>query len=58
MPLSMSCERVGPREVTLRFNISAMSPDLTALAHDAEMRTQDAHFDGLPGVRYFAKSGE
>ena len=30
----------------------------TALAHDAELWTQDAHFDGLPGVRYFAKSGE
>ena len=30
----------------------------TALAHDAELWTQDGHFDGLPGVRYFAKSGE
>ena len=30
----------------------------TALAHDAELWTQDVHFDGLPGVRYFAKSGE
>lgn len=27
----------------------------TARAHDAELWTQDAHFDGLPGVRYFAK---
>ena len=27
----------------------------TALAHDAELWTQDAHFEGLPGVRYFAK---
>lgn len=27
----------------------------TALAHHAELWTQDAHFDGLPGVRYFAK---
>ena len=28
----------------------------TARAHDAELWTQHAHFDGLPGVRYFAKS--
>jgi toxin FitB len=28
----------------------------TARAHDAELWTQDAHFDGLPGVRYFAKT--
>ncbi len=27
----------------------------TASAHGAELWTQDAHFDGLPGVRYFAK---
>jgi predicted nucleic acid-binding protein len=27
----------------------------TARAHNAELWTQDAHFDGLPGVRYFAK---
>jgi toxin FitB len=27
----------------------------TACAHGAELWTQDAHFDGLPGVRYFAK---
>ena len=27
----------------------------TALTHDAELWTQDAHFEGLPGVRYFAK---
>lgn len=27
----------------------------TALAHGAELWTQDAHFDGLPRVRYFAK---
>ena len=28
----------------------------TARAHDAELWTQDSHFDGLPGVRYFAKT--
>ena len=28
----------------------------TALAHQAELWTQDAHFEGLPGVRYFAKA--
>ena len=28
----------------------------TAQAHQAELWTQDAHFDGLPGVRYFAKA--
>ncbi len=27
----------------------------TAVAHGAELWTQDAHFDGLPGVRFFAK---
>jgi len=27
----------------------------TALHHGAELWTQDAHFEGLPGVRYFAK---
>lgn len=27
----------------------------TAQAHQATLWTQDAHFDGLPGVRYFAK---
>lgn len=26
----------------------------TAQAHDAELWTQDAHFKGLPGVRWFA----
>ncbi|MCY7316927.1 MAG: type II toxin-antitoxin system VapC family toxin [Rubrivivax sp.] len=28
----------------------------TAQAHGAELWTQDAHFEGLPGVRYFAKT--
>lgn len=28
----------------------------TAQAHGATVWTQDAHFDGLPGVRYFAKT--
>jgi predicted nucleic acid-binding protein len=28
----------------------------TALAHGAELWTQDGHFDGLPGVRYFDKT--
>lgn len=28
----------------------------TARHHDAELWTQDAHFEGLPGVRYFPKS--
>lgn len=27
----------------------------TAQLHGAELWTQDAHFDGLPGVKYFAK---
>ena len=27
----------------------------TAQAHGATLWTQDAHFEGLPGVRYFAK---
>ena len=28
----------------------------TALAHGAELWTQDGHFEGLPQVRYFAKT--
>lgn len=28
----------------------------TARRHGAELWTQDAHFDGLPGVRFFAKT--
>jgi predicted nucleic acid-binding protein len=28
----------------------------TAIAHRAELWTQDAHFEGLPGVRYFSKT--
>lgn len=28
----------------------------TARRHGAELWTQDAHFDGLPGVRYFPKT--
>lgn len=27
----------------------------TARRHGAELWTQDSHFDGLPGVRYFAR---
>ena len=27
----------------------------TAQVHGAQLWTQDAHFDGFPGVRYFAK---
>jgi len=27
-----------------------------AQSHDATLWTQDAHFDGLPGVKYFPKS--
>lgn len=29
----------------------------TARAHDATLWTQDADFEGLPGVRYFPKTG-
>ena len=29
----------------------------TARRHGAELWTQDSHFDGLPGVRFFAKPG-
>jgi toxin FitB len=28
----------------------------TARHHDAELWTQDSHFEGLPGVRYFSKA--
>lgn len=27
----------------------------TAIHHEAELWTQDSHFEGLPGVRFFAK---
>jgi toxin FitB len=27
----------------------------TAQVHNATLWTQDAHFEGLPGVKYFAK---
>lgn len=30
----------------------------TAVAHDAILWTQDAHFEGLTGVKYFAKAKE
>lgn len=29
----------------------------TALLHDADLLTCDAHFDGLPGVTFFPKTG-
>ena len=29
----------------------------TARAHDATLWTQDAHFEGIPGVRYIASQG-
>jgi PIN domain nuclease of toxin-antitoxin system len=52
-------------EVDLSLTRTAITYDLpladsliyaTAQAHGAVLWTQDAHFDGLPGVKYFAKA--
>ena len=51
-------------EIDLRLALAATRHGLpladsliyaTAQAHGAELWTQDAHFDGLPGVRFFDK---
>ncbi|RYF80102.1 MAG: type II toxin-antitoxin system VapC family toxin [Comamonadaceae bacterium] len=51
-------------DLTLALTLSAASNGLpfadsliyaTAQARSAQLWTQDAHFEGLPGVRYFAK---
>ena len=40
-----------------RFNLPLADSLIyaTAQAHDATLWTQDQHFEGLPGVKYFAK---
>jgi predicted nucleic acid-binding protein len=43
----------GPRTANLTLAVSLI--DATARAHGAELWTQDRHFEGLAGVRYFAK---
>ncbi len=52
-------------ELTLPLTLAAATNGLpladsliyaTAQARGATLWTQDAHFDGLPGVRYFAKT--
>ena len=56
--------RVVPIDLTLTLALDATANGLpmadsliyaTARQHGAELWTQDQHFDGLPGVRYFAK---
>ena len=41
--------------VTLSLPLADSLIYATAQAHNAILWTQDAHFEGLPGVRYFAK---
>ena len=42
--------------VTLSLPLADSLIYATAQAHNAILWTQDAHFEGLPGVRYFAKT--
>jgi toxin FitB len=41
--------------VTLNLPLGDSLIYATAQAHNATLWTQDAHFEGLPGVKYFAK---
>ena len=43
------------QSVTLNLPLSDSLIYATAQAHNATLWTQDAHFEGLPGVKYFAK---
>jgi predicted nucleic acid-binding protein len=50
---------LGAAELSRRHRLSTADAIVyaTALARGAELVTCDAHFDGLPGVLYFAKDG-
>ena len=41
--------------ITLNLPLGDSLIYATAQAHNATLWTQDAHFEGLPGVKYFAK---
>lgn len=56
--------RVVPVDASLALKAATLDLPLadsliyaTAQAHGATLWTQDAHFQGLPGVRFFAKAG-
>ena len=56
--------RVVPVDAALALKAATLDLPLadsliyaTAQAHGATLWTQDAHFQGLPGVRYFSKTG-
>ncbi len=56
--------RVVPVDAALALKAATLDLPLadsliyaTAQAHGATLWTQDAHFRGLPGVRFFAKAG-
>lgn len=51
-PLALSAARLG-HEYRLPLADSVIYA--TAVSHDATLWTQDADFEGLPGVRYVAK---
>jgi len=45
-------------ELSARFKLATADAVVyvTAISHDADLLTCDRHFEGLPGVRYIAKS--
>jgi predicted nucleic acid-binding protein len=47
---------VTRRATTLALPLADSLIYATAQLHDATLWTQDAHFEGLPGVKYFAKA--
>jgi hypothetical protein len=51
--VSPKCQIVIPQSVRQTSDIKPGAK--IPRAHHAELWTQDAHFDGLPGVRYFDK---
>lgn len=53
-PLALSAARLGQEN---RLPLADSVIYATALSHDATLWTQDADFEGLPGVRYAAKQG-
>ncbi len=54
-PLALSAARLGLQH---RLPLADSVIYATALAYDATLWSQDADFEGLPGVRYTAKDGK